>query len=592
MLGLLASATAAADRYMPDKTGLSTIFAAAVHGRSSTGPDQFRVPVTADGAVNAETAPNWEPTDLSLAGHVVLPVAIFVVTLLTIDFLLSANFAATIWPANAIVLVALLRHTRNLRNYGSIIVGGACAIALANVVAGYGAVSSAILGVTNIFEVAVTLAFLSALQINAANLTSFKNLLLFIVIAGGIAPAGSDAVAAMAIGAAHGIPWRTVWLHSYPAHGLGMIVVAPFLISITSREWQELRVRQRLAEAAAIVAFVIAIGICGAYFRPLVFLMVPAILFSTLRFGLIGATAANLLTGLFTSSFVILNIGEPILSRSDSSERVLAMQVLLAFTSLWCLPIAALLTERDRLLGDLSLANAQLKTESETKSHLVIGLRRHLSIAEERERLRLSYELHDQAGQGLIAAILELNEIDSLIYGPARARLHLVRKKMEELGKTLHRIAWELRPPSIDELGLRKALASYIADWGEQCATEVDFHCDDPNLDEVPSEIGTTVYRIVQEGLTNIVKHAQQPSDVSVVIRRVGATLQVIIEDNGCGFDVSAMAAKPGGYGGLGLDGMRGRLILIGGTLEIESAVGAGTTIFARIALDGQRSAA
>ena len=99
--------------------------------------------------------------------------------------------------------------------------------------------------------------------------------------------------------------------------------------------------------------------------------MVPAILFSTLRFGLIGATTANLLTALFTSSFVLWNIGEPVLSRSDSSERILAMQVLLAFTSLWCLPIAALLTERDRLLGDLSLANAQLKTESETKSHLV-----------------------------------------------------------------------------------------------------------------------------------------------------------------------------------------------------------------------------
>ncbi len=575
---------------MPDRTGLSNIFAAAVRGRPSIAPDQFRAAATGDGA--AETAANGEPADLSLAGHLMLPVAIFAVTLLTLDFLLGANFVATIWPVNAIVLVALLRHTRNLRNYGSIVIGGICAIALANVAVGNSVAPSAVFGVANIFEVVVTLAFLSALRINAANLTSFKNLLIFIVIAGVVAPAGSNAVNAMVIGAAHGIPWRTIWLQAYPAHALGMIVVAPFLISITSREWQELRVRQRLAEAAAIFAFVIAIGICGAYFRPIVFVMVPATLFSTLRFGLIGATTANLLTALFTSSFVLWNIGEPILSRSDSSERVLAMQVLLAFTSLWCLPIAALLTERDRLLGKLSLANAQLQTESETKSQLVVGLRRHLSIAEERERLRLSYELHDQAGQDLIAAILELNEIDALIDGPGRERLHLVRKKMEELGKTLHRIAWELRPPAIDELGLRKALTSYIADWGERCGTEVDFHCDDPNLDEVPNEIGTTVYRIVQEGLTNIVKHARGPSDVSVVIRRVGVTLQVTIEDNGCGFDLNAMTAKPGGYGGLGLDGMRGRLILIGGTLEVESAVGAGTTIFARIALDGQRSAA
>jgi signal transduction histidine kinase len=76
------------------------------------------------------------------------------------------------------------------------------------------------------------------------------------------------------------------------------------------------------------------------------------------------------------------------------------------------------------------------------------------------------------------------------------------------------------------------------------------------------------------------------------VIRRPDATLQVIVEDNGCGFDAGALAAKTGTHNGLGLDGMRERLSLIGGTLEVESAVGAGTTIFARITLDGHKSAA
>jgi signal transduction histidine kinase len=270
----------------------------------------------------------------------------------------------------------------------------------------------------------------------------------------------------------------------------------------------------------------------------------------------------------------------------------LALQVFLAITSFWSLPTAVLLTERDRLLGDLSRANSQLTADGEMKSHLVTGLRRHLSIAEEKERLRLSHELHDQAGQSLIAAILEINEIDAQVSGSAHERLHSLRKKMEELGKSLHRIAWELRPPSIDELGLRKALASYAASWAEQCGTEIDFQCDDPKLDEVPNEIGTAVYRVVQEGLTNIVKHARQPSDVSVVISRAEATLQLIIEDNGCGFDVGAMPVRIGSHRGLGLEGMRERLLLIGGTLEIESAIGAGTTIFARIVLEDQRSAA
>src|SRR4029077_18285535 len=121
---------------MADRTGLSNIIAAAVHGRSSTVADQFRVPATGDGAVHAETPSNREPADLSPARHILLPVAIFAVTLLTLEFLLRAAFAATIWPANAIVLVALLRHSRNLRNYGSIIIGGICAIALANIAIG------------------------------------------------------------------------------------------------------------------------------------------------------------------------------------------------------------------------------------------------------------------------------------------------------------------------------------------------------------------------------------------------------------------------------------------------------------------------
>ncbi len=576
---------------MPSGTELADSVDAVALGDSSPASGRARWQAAHDAARSDGTAAGrGSLSNLSPAGHLLLPVAIFIVTFLTIEFSHNSKFVVTLWPSNAAVLAALLCHSRNLRNYGSIVAGGACALALASVASGNGVGPSAILAAANMFEVAVVLALLSLFKIDAANLLSFKNLLVFLVIAAGVAPIGSSAVGAAALGPVHDVPWRTMWLHFYPSHALGIIVVTPFLISITSPNRDALT--DRRAEAAMTLAIVVSIGLCAVYFRPLVFLVVPAILYATLRFGVIGATTSNLLVAFMSSIFVVLGIGEPLLSRPQLPDRVLALQVFLTFTSLWCLPIAVLLKERDRLLHDLSLANSQLKLESETQSHLVIGLRRHLSIAEEKERLRLSYELHDQAGQGLIAAILQLNEIDPLVQGLARERLHLVRKKMEELGKTLHRIAWELRPPSIDELGLRKALASYIADWSEQCATDVDFHCDEQNLDGVPNEIGTAVYRIVQEGLTNIVKHAGYPSDVSVVIRRVGATLQVIIEDNGCGFDVGAMTAKPGGYLGLGLAGMRERLTLIGGTLEIESAIGAGTTIFARIALDGQRSAA
>jgi signal transduction histidine kinase len=522
----------------------------------------------------------------------VLPVIIFVCSLFSVTVLHRVNFVATLWPSNAIMLVALLRHVRNLRNFGSILLGGGFAIGLGGLVHGDSPGYTAVIAAADTVEVAFAYVLLAVFRIEASNLASFRNLLLFIALASGVAPLGTSVICAMAIGPPHGVPWLAVWRNWYACHALSMTIVAPFLISVTSREWSVRQFNQRLPEVAASFLLFIAVGVCAAYFRPVIFVMAPAILIVTVRFGLIAATAATFVMALIASIFVILNIGQPLLPQAELSDRILTLQTFLAITSLWSLPTAALLAERDRLLADLSDANARLTVEGEKKSHLVIGLRRHLSMAEEKERLRLSHELHDQAGQSLIAAILELNGVDPLVSGAARDRLHSIRKKMEEMGKTLHRIAWELRPPSIDELGLRKAIASYIADWAEQCGTDVDFHCDDPMLDDVPNDMGTAIYRVVQEGLTNIVKHAARPSSVSVVIRRVETTLQVIIEDDGCGFDVAAAAAKTCGYRGLGLDGMRERLALIGGTLDVESAAGSGTTIYARIAVNDQRSAA
>lgn len=525
--------------------------------------------------------------------HVALPVVIFLVSAFTIFILRHSNLVATLWPANGIMLAVVLCHARNLPTCISIVIGGSVATALASYVAGNRYELCAILAVANCVEVITALALLAAFQIGASNLTSFNGILTFIFLAGGIAPIGSTLMSASAYGLAHDIAWTAVWRNWYPGHALGMIVLVPFLVSIMSEEWRTQRVMERKSEAAAIFAFFVAISACVFYFRPIIFVIAPTILLATVRFGVVGATAATFFVTIIASVFVVLDIGHPMfLAQPELSQRIFALQAFLAITSFWSLPTAALITERDRLLGDLSRANSRLAADSERKSHLVTGLRRHLSMAEENERLRLSHELHDQAGQSLIGAILELNEIDALTSGPARERLQLVRKRMEEMGKTLHRIAWELRPPSIDELGLRKALASYVGEWSEQCGTEVDFHCDDPRLDEVADEIGTAIYRVVQEGLTNIVKHAGRPANVSVIVRRADATLQVIIEDNGCGFDAAAQRSKTGKRRGLGLDGMRERLGLIGGALEVESAIGAGTTLFARIALDGQRSAA
>ena len=219
-------------------------------------------------------------------------------------------------------------------------------------------------------------------------------------------------------------------------------------------------------------------------------------------------------------------------------------------------------------------------------------LRRRLMQAQEEERVRLARELHDQTGQTLTAAMLELKGLEIQYNEAGRTRIRTLRQRMEEIGKSLHRIARELRPASIDELGLNSALANYVAEWSQQFGIAADFHRGDIDLDTLTDEKRTAIYRIVQEALTNVAKHARGATSVSVLVGRSGSTLQLTIEDNGGGYDVAAPGGAGGTHGnlpgrrGLGVAGMRERLALIGGELEIESSTGVGTAVFARIPLD------
>src|SRR5437762_2750661 len=132
------------------------------------------------------------------------------------------------------------------------------------------------------------------------------------------------------------------------------------------------------------------------------------------------------------------------------------------------------------------------------------NLRRRFMQAQEDERLRLAHELHDQTGQSLAAVMMELKGIEASVDGGGRERLRLLRKQLEEMGRTLHYVAWELRPASIDELGLESVLADYIAEWGAKFGIEADFLCEGSKLEGLNDELRTTIYRVIQEALTNI----------------------------------------------------------------------------------------
>jgi signal transduction histidine kinase len=234
-------------------------------------------------------------------------------------------------------------------------------------------------------------------------------------------------------------------------------------------------------------------------------------------------------------------------------------------------------------LGQSLLAAHQLIEQRTTERN---ALRHRIMRAQEEERLRLARDLHDQTGQSVSAAIMDLKAIEPLVEEKGRERVRVMGKQLEGLGHMLHRIAWELRPASIDELGLTHALENYIEEWSSKNKITADFHCADTKLDERSDEIRTTIYRIAQESLTNIAKHAVGATHVGVVISTSDDTLHLTIEDNGRGFDPTILSSR------LGLAGMHERMSLVGGKLEVESSPGTGATIFARIPLGKRRAAA
>ncbi|HEX5247015.1 MAG TPA: GAF domain-containing protein [Gaiellaceae bacterium] len=197
---------------------------------------------------------------------------------------------------------------------------------------------------------------------------------------------------------------------------------------------------------------------------------------------------------------------------------------------------------------------------------------RRVVAAQELERRRLARELHDETGQALTSILLGLKPLEDGTANEAVAELHeLVVTALQDV----RRLAVELRPKVLDDFGLVPALERLAESFGEQTGLRVDFRST-IGEERLPSEVETALFRLVQESLTNVVKHSHA-NNVSIVLTRKGDAVAVVVEDDGTGFD-------PGETGdGIGLLGMRERLALLDGTLDVESAAGSGTTLVAEV---------
>lgn len=199
--------------------------------------------------------------------------------------------------------------------------------------------------------------------------------------------------------------------------------------------------------------------------------------------------------------------------------------------------------------------------------------------AQELERRRLARELHDETGQALTSILLGLRGLEEA-GDPEELRKAVteVRDLVRSTLQDVRQLAVELRPKALDDFGLVAALERLTQSFAEQTGLSVEF---EPALPEgrLPPEVETALYRIVQESLTNIVKHARA-TRVSVVLTRKDDSVSVVVEDDGVGFEPGRARE-----GGLGLVGMRERVGLLGGRVTVESRPGAGTTFVAEVPL-------
>jgi len=236
---------------------------------------------------------------------------------------------------------------------------------------------------------------------------------------------------------------------------------------------------------------------------------------------------------------------------------------------------------------ELLKKQSDLQCEIDERRHaqqMQVDLLRRLVSVQEEERRRISRELHDKCGQDLTAMRLCLKHLEDSTPGSedSRRQFKSLRELLEQVSGEMHHLAMELRPPALDELGLEMAIGGYLKSWQTLTGIPVDFESHGMVPGNVSPDAETALYRILQESLTNVVKHAAA-SSVSVVVEGDDSFVQVIIEDQGRGFDVNSLSSNLTQRQPLGVLGMRERMEAVGGTLEIESTAGAGTTVFARV---------
>ena len=306
------------------------------------------------------------------------------------------------------------------------------------------------------------------------------------------------------------------------------------------------------------------VGLSEAGVRRAVDSVTGQLLLTTFLVSVIGVTVSALLTWILTRPILNLAQAAQAVGRGDLTQRV----------PRWANDeIGDLAVSFNSMTQALAKAEGERAEREQLRARYVSGV----IAAQEEERKRIARELHDSTSQSLTSLMVGLRSLSDVCNSPAaKQRAEELRGVTAHTLDEVHNLAVQLRPSVLDDVGLPAALERCMNDYQIRYNLIIDLVVRGLESARLPAEVETTLYRMVQEGLTNVARHAQAKT-ASVMIERRDGIVRAIIEDDGRGFKMSAAHNR------LGLYGIRERAELLGGKLTIESGEGKGTSLFVEI---------
>lgn len=224
--------------------------------------------------------------------------------------------------------------------------------------------------------------------------------------------------------------------------------------------------------------------------------------------------------------------------------------------------------------------NVQLWKEIKYKEQLRLKLLDRVITAQEEERKRIARELHDETSQSITSIIVGLTLLhEHQISEEMKQKIAEIKEVTQQTLDEIHYISWSLRPSVLDDLGLLPAIKKYCIEYMKKYDIDIDIQVIGLKRLRLSSLLEVTIYRVIQEALTNAARHAAA-DNISIILKYSKGVVSVIIEDDGKGFDVNLILDADLTKEHLGLKGMQERIESIGGELVIESNKGIGTTIY------------